>query len=102
MKEVYKTLVKDYYYKGNDYAIIKGLHDGIIRAINYKYMDSEGKLIKPLNGIEMFCDHNANTVECIIKRINDKHDWDEYIINNNVDTNDNDALLKAVKSYFKI
>lgn len=40
MKESYKVLVKVYHYKGNEYAIIKGEHDGIIRAINYKYVDS--------------------------------------------------------------
>ncbi len=100
--ETYKTLVKTYHYRNNDYVIVKGLHDGIIRAVNYKYIDSDGKLTKQLNGLEMFCDHNANTVNDIIRRINNKLDWDNYLIENNVDANDNDALRKAAIKFFKL
>ena len=100
--ETYKTLVKTYHYKNNDYAIVKGLHDGIIRAINYKYIDDNGRLAQPLNGIEMFCDHNANTVNDIIKRINTKLDWDDYLKENDIDVDDNEALTQAVKDFFRI
>ncbi len=102
MKESYRVIVKVYRYKDNEYAIIRGEHDGIIRAINYKYLDTDGKLIKPLNGIEMFCDHNANTVSAIIERINRKHDWDEYISENGIDTSDDEALLKAIAAFYKL
>ena len=101
MKETYKTLVKSYNYKGNEYVIAKGLHDGIIRAINYKYIDDDGKLVKPLNGIEMFCCKEANTVEDIIKRINDKIDFDEYIKKYNIDTDDISVLAKAYKKFYE-
>ena len=102
MKEEYKVIVKLYRYKGNEYAILKGLHDGIIRAINYKYVDSEGRLMKPLNGLEMLCDHNANTVKGIIKRINNKIDIDEYLLKNGIDRNDNEALIRAVSVFYNL
>jgi len=101
MKETYKTLVKSYNYKGNEYVIAKGLHDGIIRAINYKYIDDDGKLVKPLNGIEMFCCKEANTVEDIIKRINDKIDFDEYIKKYNIDTDDIEILARAYRKFYE-
>lgn len=102
MKESYKVLVKVYHYKGNEYAIIKGEHDCIIRAINYKYVDSSGNLTKQLNGLEMFCDHRENTVGAIIERINNKHDFDEYLSENGVDWNDKDALVKAVAAFYHL
>ena len=101
MKEAYKTLVKVYTYKGNEYVITKGLHDGIIRAINYKYIDEDGKLTKPLNGFEMFCDHYRNTVNDIIRRINLKHDYDEFIENSGIDKEDTETFLKATVEFFK-
>lgn len=101
MKETYKTLVKNYNYKDNEYIIIKGVHDGILRAINYDYLDAEGKLTQPLNGIEMFCSRDANTVEDIIKRINDKIDFDEYIKKYNINTDDTAALARAYKRFYE-
>lgn len=102
MKEVYKTLVKVYNYKGNEFAIIKGLHDGIIRAINYKYLDENGMLIKPLNGLEMFCNSHANSVEEIIKRINEKIDFDQFLNDRGLTYDFNDeAFLAAVKEFYR-
>ena len=101
MKETYKTLVKVYNYKGNEFAIIKGLHDGIIRAINYKYLNADGMLIKPLNGLEMFCNSHANTVEEIITRINEKIDFDEFLNERGLTYDFNDAaFLSAVKEFY--
>lgn len=99
MKESYKVLVRSYHYKGNEYAILKGEHDGTIRAINYKYVDSSGNLTKSLNGLEMFCDHRANTVSAIIERINYKHDLDDYLADNGIDRSDNEALIKAIMAF---
>ena len=101
MKESYRTLVKRYMYTDNDYFIVKGLHAGIIRAINYNFIGEDGKLNQPLNGIEMFCSKNANTVEDIIKRINDKIDFDEYIIEHDVDTSDMRKLARAYRDFYK-
>lgn len=101
MKESYRTLVKKYTYKDNAYLIVKGLHDGIIRAINYKYIDDEGKLTKKLNGFEMFCDHYRNTVNDIIHRIILKHDYDEFIESSGIDKEDTEAFLKATVEFFK-
>lgn len=69
-----------------------------IRAINYNCPDAEGKLTQPLNGIEMSCSREANTVEDIIKRINDKIDF-AVIINGtliNVNRVVNDSRHKEV------
>lgn len=85
MKEQYKTLVSGYHYKGETFAIIKGLHDGIIRAINYKYIDDNGQLTTPLNGLQMFVSHTENTVNQIIDRINHHIDWNNYIKEHNID-----------------
>jgi len=101
MKESYRTLVKIYMYKDNEYLIVKGLHDGIIRAINYNCIDEDGKLNQPLNGIEMFCSKEANTVEDIISRINDKIDFDEYIKEHDVDTSDIRKLARAYKDFYR-
>lgn len=99
MKESYKVLVKVYQYKGNEYVIVKGIHDGIIRAINYKYVDSSGNATKALNGLEMFCDRRANTVNTIIERINYKHDLDGYLADNGIDRSDNEAFIKAIMAF---
>ena len=101
MKETYKSLVKLYKYKGNEYAIVQGIHDGIIRAINYNCLDENGRTTQPLNGIEMFCSKEANTVEEIIKRINLKIDFDEYIKQNDIDTSDMKTLAKAYKKFYE-
>ena len=101
MKESYRTLVKKYMYKDNAYLIVKGFHDGIIRAINYNCIDEDGKLNQPLNGIEMFCSKEANTVEDIISRINDKIDFDEYIKEHDVDTSDIRKLARAYKEFYR-
>ena len=101
MKETYKALVKSYNYKGNEYVIVKGMHDGIIRAINTNYLDKDGKLTQPLNGIEMLCSKEANTVEDIIKRINLKIDFDEYIKKYNIDTDDIEILARAYRKFYE-
>jgi len=101
MKESYRTLVKKYTYKDNAYLIVKGLHDGIIRAVNYNCIDENGKLNQPLNGIEMFCSKEANTVEDIINRINDKINFDEYIKEHDVDTSDIRKLARAYKDFYR-
>lgn len=100
MEEKYITLVRVYTYKGHRYAIVQGLHDMIIRAVDYNYLDDEGKLIKPLNGIEMLCRKDANTVPAIIERINNKVDCDEFIEENGISRNDEDAFLKAVVEFY--
>ena len=100
MNENYKTLVKVYAYKGEEFTIVKGLHDGIIRAINHKYIDSNGLLTKPLNGFEMFVNTANNTINGVINQINMGIDWQEYIKENNVDISNSDELLKAVAKFY--
>ncbi len=101
MKETYRSLVKLYKYKGKEYAIVQGIHDGIIRAINYNCLDGNGRTTQPLNGIEMFCSKEANMVEEIIKRINLKIDFDEYIKQNDIDTSDMKTLARAYKKFYE-
>lgn len=99
MKETYKTLIRVYTYKGREFAIVKGLHDNIIRAIDYKYIDDNGMLTKPLNGLEMFVNTLDNTINGVTRQINMAIDWQEYIKENNVDTSNNDELLKAAVKF---
>ena len=102
MKEQYKTLVRDYFYKGNDFVIVKGLHDGIIRAVNYKYLDENGLLTKQLNGAEMFVNTMNNTINGVMERINSYYDWKEFVEENNVNINDETELLNAMKVFYKL
>ena len=102
MKENYKMLVKVYSYKGNEFAIIKGLHDGIIRAIDYKYIDDNGQLTKQLNGLEMFVNTINNTINGVIERINNHFDWLDYVKENDIDITDDTELLKGIKAFYKL
>ena len=54
-----------------------------------------------MNGIEIFCSKDANTVEDIIKRINLKIDFDEYIKQHDIDTSDMKTLAKAYKKFYE-
>lgn len=74
MANMITTLVRKYHYRGEDFVIVRESKDGVIRAINYKYLDERGVLKQPLNGLQMYCDHERNTVPEIIERIN--HDLD--------------------------
>ncbi len=49
----------------------------------------------------MFCSKDANTVEDIIKRINLKIDFDEYIKQHDIDTSDMKTLAKAYKKFYE-
>lgn len=101
MKEAYKVLVRRYHYKGRDFIIAKELHDGIIRAIDLKYINENGRLTRPLNGLEMFCDSRFNTVPEIIRRINDHIDFMEYAEKYHIDKNDAELFAKAAVDFFK-
>ena len=48
----------------------------------------------------MFCSREANTVEDIIKRINDKIDFDEYIKKYNINTDDIAVLARVYKKFY--
>lgn len=74
MANMITTLVRKYHYRGEDFVIVRESKDGVIRAINYKYLDERGVLKQKLNGLQMYCDHERNTVPEIIERIN--HDLD--------------------------
>lgn len=100
MEEKYITLVREYAYKKHRYAIVQGLHDMLIRAIDYKYLDDEGKLTKSLNGLEMFCDDRRNTVAQIIERINDHIDWREYVETFGLNEDDEKVFAKACVDFF--
>ena len=67
-----RILCKCYHYRGHNFWISTG-DDGVARAIDYKYIKN-GVLTQELNGLQMYCDHERNTVPEIIERIN--HDLD--------------------------
>lgn len=73
MANMITTLVRKYHYRGEDFVIVRESKDGVIRAINYKYIKN-GVLTQALNGLDMYCDPDRNTLPEIIERIN--HDLD--------------------------
>jgi hypothetical protein len=102
MKEQYRKICRRFYYKGHEFVIVKGLHDGILRAIDCKYLAEDGTLKQKLNGLQMFCDDRANTLQQIIKRIKDNIDLAEYIEERGIDVNDTERFVQAVKDFYRI
>ena len=92
-----KVLTKVYAYKDKRYVIAKN-NDGIIMAIDYKYINEDGVLTQELNGLQMFVDVDRNTVPEIIERINRYTDWCEYTKEHNVDLSNTKS---AVDAYMK-
>lgn len=69
-----KTIIKNYHYRNNDYVIIA--HCGYYCAINTNDIDDNGKLIRELNGLQMFA---SDTVKECIERVNNSIDFDYYL-----------------------
>lgn len=63
-----RILCRRYHYRDHDFFIATG-EDGVARAIDYKYIKN-GVLTQELNGLDMYCDPDRNTLPEIIERIN--------------------------------
>ena len=97
-----KTLCRDFTTHGEHYVIAKRREDGIIIAVNYKYLDENGCITETLNGLQMFVDHTRNTVPQIIERITSYHEWREFLKVNHVNENDQNEMLKAAVIFYKL
>lgn len=75
---IHKVQVKKFYCRGNTYVLTSAEVKGEIKyfAINYKYLDDEGKLTKELCGLEMFM---QDTMADTMKRVEEYHKMREYM-----------------------
>ncbi len=69
-----KTVTKDFTYRGRHFAIIK--HEGHYCAIDYKFIDSSGKLTKELHGGQMFA--SKDLPQCM-ENIKNALDLEHYV-----------------------
>lgn len=74
----HKVLVKAFHCGGATYVLTKADVNGEMKyfAINYKYLDEEGRLKKTLNGLEMFM---QDTMDDTMKRVEEYHKMLEYL-----------------------
>jgi hypothetical protein len=99
MANMITTLVRKYHYRGEDFVIVRESKDGVIRAINYKYLDERGVLKQKLNGLQMYCDHERNTVPEIIERINHDLDLNAYLDEHNIERECSEQLIRAIIAF---
>lgn len=97
MKEKMKILCKCYHYRDHDFFIATG-EDGVARAIDYKYIKN-GVLTQALNGLQMYCDPDRNTLPEIIDRINYSLDLLAYLDEHHIDKSDKVATIKAIIAF---
>lgn len=95
------VLVRNLVSYGETYAVVRG-DDGYLRAINHKYLDSEGRLTKQLNGLDMFVNTVDNTLNGIIHRIQSYHEFQQYMSEHEVDVNDPNQLRKAIQELYHL
>lgn len=101
MNEKYITLTKVFKASdGEEYCIIKGIHDSIIRAINYKYIDHNGVLTKKLNGFDMYVSTLDNTVSGIINRIENQIRFRKA--SKDIDMNNPEQVRLFLKDFYNI
>lgn len=89
-----RILCKCYHYRGHDFWIGTG-DDGVARAIDYKYIKN-GVLTQELNGLQMFCDPDRNSLPEIIERINYSLDLWAYLDEHNIKRECSEELIKAI------
>ena len=77
-----KVLADRFTYKNRVFTIAERKQDGIIVAIEDKYIDENGRLTTALNGFNLLADRRANTVPEIIERIYERVDYDEFMVDN--------------------
>ena len=92
-----KILCRRYHYRGQDFWIGTG-DDGVARAINYKYI-KDGVLTQELNGLQMFCDPDRNSLPEIIERINYSLDLNAYLDEHNIKRECSEELIKAIIAF---
>ena len=92
-----RILCKCYHYRDHDFFIATG-EDGIARAIDYKYIKN-GVLTQALNGLDMYCDPDRNTLPEIIDRINYSLDLNAYLDEHNIERECSEQLIRAIIAF---
>ena len=92
-----RILCKCYHYRDHDFFIATG-EDGIARAIDYKYIKN-GVLTQALNGLQMYCDPDRNTLPEIIDRINYSLDLNAYLDEHNIERECSEQLIRAIIAF---
>ena len=92
-----KILCRCYHYRDHDFFIATG-EDGIARAIDYKYIKN-GVLTQALNGLDMYCDPDRNTLPEIIDRINYGLDLNAYLDEHNIERECSEQLIRAIIAF---
>ena len=75
MKQL-STIIRNFSYRGRKFAIVK--HEGFYCAIDFQYIDEEGRITKQLHGGQMFAARELS--ECI-KNIQTQLDIRYYMDN---------------------
>lgn len=88
-----KVLVDGFNYKGRKFVIGERHSDGILVAIEDKFIDEQGRLTQTLYGFTLLVDKNKNTIPDIINRIYEKVDYEEFIEQSNPQTEEEKLLL---------
>ena len=92
-----KILCRRYHYRDHDFFIATG-EDGVARAIDYKYIKN-GVLTQVLNGLDMYCDPDRNTLPEIIDRINYSLDLNAYLDEHNIERECSEQLIRAIIAF---
>ena len=88
-----KVLVNGFNYKGRKFVIGERHSDGILVAIEDKFIDKDGKLTQTLYGFSLLVDRNKNTIPDIINRIYEKVDFEEFMEQQNPQTEEEKLRL---------
>lgn len=92
-----RILCRCYHYRDHDFFIATG-EDGIARAIDYKYIKN-GVLTQELNGLDMYCDPDRNTLSEMIERINYSLDLNAYLDEHNIERECSEQLIRAIIAF---
>lgn len=95
-----KVLVREFSCRGRVFTIIKG-DDGYTKAIDHKYLDSEGRLTQTLNGLQMYVDTKDQSLGSMLERIQFQLELDDYIAESGIDKDDDYALARVIHEFYK-
>ena len=78
------------HYKGKSFVVVSN-EQGILCAIDTKYLDGQGRLTTCLNGLQMLVDQKENTLPAMINRIKHHVEIEIFVAENKLSFyNEND------------
>jgi hypothetical protein len=95
-----KVICRNYSYRDRSFTIVEGA-DGILRAIDHKYLDENGCINQELNGLQTYSDPSpkGNTLAALLVRINEQLDLLAYLDEHHIDKSDKVATIKAIIAF---